>query len=160
MGNTGISIASLREHYPASFSWWPQVICRPLCWFLGVAAMWIDLIDTTMHTEGQGEDGGSRVLAAMWLPSWQRAAAKIGATPKLQHVGWLWRILILANSQNTGHSCHVAGNSLTLAGAPDLTYGRQCWSNLFEPIIGTLFGDGTYLGLTCHLVPFRASYTM
>jgi hypothetical protein len=22
----------------------------------------------------------------MWLPSWQRAAAKIGATPKLQHV--------------------------------------------------------------------------
>jgi hypothetical protein len=49
--------------------------------------MWIDLIDTMMHIEGQGEDGGSRVLAAMWLPSWQRAAAKIGATPKLQQVG-------------------------------------------------------------------------
>jgi hypothetical protein len=43
--------------------------------------MWIDLIDTMMHVEGQGEGG---VLAAMWLPSWQRAAAKIGATPKLQ----------------------------------------------------------------------------
>jgi hypothetical protein len=54
------------------------------CWFLGGAAMWIDLIDTMMHVEGQGEGGGSRVLAAMWLPSWQRAAAKIGATPKLQ----------------------------------------------------------------------------
>jgi hypothetical protein len=46
--------------------------------------MWIDLIDTMMHIEGQGEGGGSRVLAAMWLPSWQRAAVKIGATPKLQ----------------------------------------------------------------------------
>jgi hypothetical protein len=46
--------------------------------------MWIDLIDTMMHIEGQGEGGGNRVLAAMWLPSWQRAAAKIGATPKLQ----------------------------------------------------------------------------
>jgi hypothetical protein len=46
--------------------------------------MWIDLIDTMMHIEGQGEGGGSRVLAAMWLPSWQRAAAKIGATLKLQ----------------------------------------------------------------------------
>jgi hypothetical protein len=33
-----------------------------------------------------GEDGGSRVLATMWLPSWQRAAAKIGATPKLQQI--------------------------------------------------------------------------
>jgi hypothetical protein len=48
--------------------------------------MWIDLIDTMMHVEGQGEGGESRVLAAMWLPSWQRAAAKIGATPKLQHI--------------------------------------------------------------------------
>jgi hypothetical protein len=37
--------------------------------------MWIDLIDAMMHIEGQGEGGGSRV----------RAAAKIGATPKLQH---------------------------------------------------------------------------
>jgi hypothetical protein len=60
---------------------------RNICWFLGGAAMWIDSIDTMMHIEGQGEDGGSRVLAAMWLPSWQRAAAKIGATPKLQHRG-------------------------------------------------------------------------
>jgi hypothetical protein len=40
--------------------------------------MSIDLIDTIIHVEGQGEDGGGRVLAAMWLPSWQRAAAKIG----------------------------------------------------------------------------------
>jgi hypothetical protein len=29
------------------------------CWFLGGAAMWIDLIDTMMHIEGQGEDEGS-----------------------------------------------------------------------------------------------------
>jgi hypothetical protein len=62
-----------------------EILSTPACWFLGGAAMWIDLIDTMMHVEGQGEDGGSRVLAAMWLPSWQRAAAKIGATPKLQH---------------------------------------------------------------------------
>jgi hypothetical protein len=40
---------------------------RRRCWFLGGAAMWIDLIDTMMHVEGQGEGGGSRVLAAMWL---------------------------------------------------------------------------------------------
>jgi hypothetical protein len=57
--------------------------------------MWIDLIDTMMHTEGQGEDGGSRVLAAMWLPSWQRAAAKIGATPKLQHFQHLIVVLTM-----------------------------------------------------------------
>jgi hypothetical protein len=69
--------------------------------------MWIDLIDTMMHIEGQGEDGGSRVLAAMWLPSWQRAAAKIGATPKLQHfqmslggLAWAWRPLEAQNRQS------------------------------------------------------------
>jgi hypothetical protein len=49
--------------------------------------MWINLIGTMMHVEGQGEGGGSRVLAAMWLPSWQRAAAKIGAAPQLQQCG-------------------------------------------------------------------------
>jgi hypothetical protein len=62
-----------------------KMLVIAVCWFLGGTAMWIDLIDTMMHIEGQGEGGGSRVLAAMWLPSWQRAAAKIGATPKLQH---------------------------------------------------------------------------
>jgi hypothetical protein len=29
--------------------------------------MWIDLIDTMMHIEGQREGGGSRVLAAIYV---------------------------------------------------------------------------------------------
>jgi hypothetical protein len=55
----------------------------------------------------------------MWLPSWQRAAAKIGATPKLQHS------TVSSTSQSpSGTKPHMADKSARLLSLGKKTLAR------------------------------------